>query len=110
MKTIEYGITEITVGNDNIKSKLVKFGDGKTRISTVFWDGELSGLQLCRSDKLKQEPFKEYKPGDDISPNSLPEEDKVYIIFDNEKSIDVMINRLIEARDNMRNSSYGVDL
>lgn len=108
MNKTDYGITSAKVGADVVESTIVKFGDGLTRISTVFWNGELSGVQLCRSDKLQKTPFKGFKPGEDRDPNTLLDDDKVYLVFDNEKSIDIMIARLQEAKENMRNPNYGL--
>lgn len=108
MNTADYGITKSRVGTDVVESTIVKFGDGMTRVSTCFWDGELSGVQLCRSDKLQNIPFKEFKPGEDRDPNTLLDDDKVYLVFDNEKSIDIVMDRLQEAKENMRNPGYGV--
>ena len=102
MYNLEYGISKGTVGEDNVESTVVKFGDGLTRISTCFWSDGISGIQLCRSDQLKTEAFKEYKEGDGVSPNDIHDDEKVYIVFDSERSIDIMITRLTEARDEMR--------
>lgn len=108
MNKTDYGITSAKVGDDVVESTIVKFGDGLTRVATVFWEGELSGLQLCRSDKLQKIPFKEFSPGEDRDPNTLLDDDKVYLVFDNEKSIDIVIARLQEAKENMRDPGYGV--
>jgi hypothetical protein len=107
MNKSDYGITKFKVGDDVVESTIVKFGDGLTRVSTVFWDGELSGVQLCRSDKLQKTPFKKFNPGEDRDPNTLLDDDKVYLVFDNEKSIDIVIAQLQEAKDNMRDPDYG---
>ena len=94
---IEYGIQKCTVGDDAVESTYVKFGDGLTRISTVGWGDKLSGIQICR-DGNEAEPFGIYKGQEANKVNKLPDLDKVYIVFDNKKSIDVMIDRLIEAK------------
>ena len=70
---------------------------GVTRISTVGWGDKLSGIQICR-DGNEAEPFGMYKGQEANKVNKLPDLDKVYIVFDNKKSIDVMIERLIEAK------------
>jgi hypothetical protein len=110
MDKLDYGITKLTVGDDEVESTIVKFGDGLTRVSTCFWDGELSGVQLCRSDKLQNTPFKKFNPGEDRDPNTLLDDDKVYLVFDNEKSIDFVIAQLQEAKDKMRDPDYGKKL
>ena len=107
MNKSDYGITKSKVGDDVVESTVVKFGDGMTRVSSVFWDGELSGVQICRSDNLQKTLFKKFGPGEDRDPNTLPEDDKVYLVFDNEKSIDIVIAQLQEAKDNMRDPGYG---
>lgn len=108
MNTADYGITTSRVGDDVVESTIVKFGDGLTRVSTCFWDGGLSGVQLCRSEKLQKVPFKQFQPGEDRDPNTLLDDDKVYLVFDNEKSIDIVIAQLQEAKENMRNLGYGM--
>lgn len=108
MNSADYGITTSRVGDDVVESTIVKFGDGLTRVSTCFWDGDLSGVQICRSDKLQKTPFKKFGPGEDRDPNTLLDDDKIYLVFDNEKSIDIFIAQLQEARDNMRVPGFGV--
>jgi hypothetical protein len=110
MNQTDYGITHCKVGDDVVKSTIVKFGDGLTRVSTCFWDDGLSGVQLCRSDKLQQTPFKKFNPGEDRDPNTLLDDDKVYLVFDNEKSIDAIIAQLQEAKEKMRDPDYGKTL
>ena len=79
-RNIKYGIQTCTVGDDNVESTYVKFGDGLTRISAVKWDDELSGIAIFRDELSPEEPF------------------GIYIAFDNERSIDVMIAMLRKAK------------
>ena len=94
---IEYGIQKCTVGDDAVESTFVKFGDGLTRISTVVWSDKLSGIQICR-DGNETEPFAVREGEQANKANKIPDLDKVYLVFDNKKSIDVMIERLIDAK------------
>jgi hypothetical protein len=96
MSNTEYGINKIKIGEDNVESTFVKFGDGVTRISSVHWDDKEAGVQICRSNKVDNTPFKEHGGGEEM--NELPDDDKVYIVFDNVKSLDIMVAKLTEAR------------
>ncbi len=94
---IEYGISNQIFGIDKVESKVASFGDGKTRISTVGWDGDLAGIQIVR-DKLMDKPFGVYKGDHAKVVNNMPNHEKVYLVFDNTKSIDIAIDRLEEAK------------
>ena len=94
---IEYGISNQIFGIDEVESKVASFGDGRTRISTVGWDGDLVGIQIVR-DELMDKPFGVYKGDDADLVNNMPNHQKVYLVFDNVKSIDVAIDRLEEAK------------
>ena len=82
MNELDYGISTIKVGDDDVDSKVVKFGDGLTRIATCGWGNNLAGVQLCRSDLLSDQPFIKFKAGDDYDPNGLYFDEKVYLVFD----------------------------
>ena len=97
---IKYGIQKVTVGKDNIASTYVKFGDGQTRIADVHWDDKQSGIMICRSDLIDNTPFSEHEDSEEM--NHLPDEDKVYIVFDNTRSIDVMISKLEDAKAHLQ--------
>lgn len=74
----------------------VMFGDGKTAIQSLGFDDGTCGVVLCRDGK-HNEPFGLNEDRDTY----LSKDDKVFIRFDNKKSIDVLIARLIESRDFM---------
>jgi hypothetical protein len=97
-RNIKYGIQTCTVGDDNVESTYVKFGDGLTRISAVKWDDELSGIAIFRDELSPEEPFGIYNGEEACKLNKLPDLDKVFIAFDNERSIDVMIAMLRKAK------------
>ena len=72
----------------------VAFGDGKTGIQSLGFEGGFAGVVLCR-DGNHDEPFGVNENKDTYkSP-----EDKVFLIFENSKSIDVLIDRLQEAKE-----------
>ena len=81
---IEYGISNQIFGIDKVESKVASFGDGKTRISTVGWDGDLAGIQIVR-DKLMDKPFGVYKGDHAKVVNNMPNHEKVYLVFDKTK-------------------------
>ena len=97
MAKYDYGLFKMIFGNDVIESYVASFGDGLTRISTVGWDGTHSGIQIVR-DKLCDEPFGRYSGKDADKVNNMPEKEKIYLIFDNVRSIDVAIRQLEEAK------------
>lgn len=100
MKDIEYGISNVEVGSKI--SKVVKFGDGLTSIYSSFW-GENFGLKLIRSEEINKvvEPFGFNKIGDyNWVDSGLVDDESVFIVFDNTKSIDAMIAQLNYVKDN----------
>ena len=107
MKNVPYGISEVIISD--IQCKAVKFGDGLTRIFSTFWGDEF-GVQLIRSDKINEtlKPFEANAEHDEnwVHPNTVADE-SVYIVFDNEKSLDAMINQLQYVKDNFK--SYQAD-
>jgi hypothetical protein len=97
MAEYEYGVLKMRFGIDSVDSAVASFGDGLTRISTVGWDGTHSGIQIVR-DELCNEPFGKYIGEEADKVNQMPESEKIYLIFDNVRSIDVAIARLEEAK------------
>lgn len=97
MANFKYGVFNLRFGIDKVKSAVASFGDGLTRISTVGWDGTHAGIQLVR-DELCTEPFGKYKGSDADKVNNMPDHEKIYLIFDNVRSIDVAICMLEEAK------------
>lgn len=98
MAKYDYGIFKMIFGTDNVASSVASFGDGLTRISTVGWDGSHAGIQIVR-DESCDEPFGKYVGDDAEKVNNMPEHEKVYLIFDDARSIDVAIARLQEAKE-----------
>lgn len=74
----------------------VMFGDGKTGIQSLDFEDGTCGVVLCRDGKHNT-PFG-FNEDKDTYKSS---EDKVFIRFDNERSIDVLIARLEEAKQYM---------
>lgn len=74
----------------------VMFGDGKTGIQSLGFEDGTCGVVLCRDGK-HDTPFG-FNEDKDTYKSS---EDKVFIRFDNERSIDVLIARLEEAKQYM---------
>jgi len=97
MKNVPYGISDLIVSEK--VSRTVKFGDGLTKIYSVSW-GDNFGLELVRDESIK--PFHKNKVGDDdwVDPKTINEE-SVFIVFDNEKSLDVMISQLQYLKKNI---------
>lgn len=103
---MEYGISDVTYGADNKPSKTVSFGDGKNRVLSVSFDDGTRGVAIVRDEDIKpfeRETFKEGTTGDDFSG------EKVYLLFDNNKSIDAVINQLIYVRDNLSDQASDDD-
>jgi hypothetical protein len=98
--SIEYGFNMVTVGDDRVESQYILFGDGLNRVSSVFFDDGTAGIQILRDDS-ESEPFAIYSAQEAQFVNNMPENEKVYIAFDNPKSIDVLINRLLDAKNSM---------
>lgn len=95
MKDIDYGISDVVFGEDTIASKTVKFGDGNTLISSVIWEGVGAGICLVRNKSDSHKPFQRYEKGElSYHINESPESEKVYIVFDNIRSIDSLIAQL----------------
>ena len=89
----EYGILSCKFGEDSKESVVVQFGDGMTGIQSLGYDNGDVGVVMCRDGK-HNEPF---GFNDDKDTHSS-EEDKVFLSFDNPRSIDVLIDRLQEAK------------
>ncbi len=100
MKDVEYGISDVNVAGK--VSKTIKFGDGNTRIYSAFW-GEQFGVQLIRNAILTENsvPFESNnnKSANWVEPSTIKDE-SVFIVFDNVKSIDALINQLQFVKEN----------
>ncbi len=95
MQDVDYGISDVIFGEDTNPSKTVKFGDGNTLISTVTWEGIGAGICLVRNKSDSHKPFQSYGKGElSYHVNESPELEKVYLVFDNAKSIDALIRQL----------------
>ncbi|AUR91239.1 hypothetical protein NVP1158O_12 [Vibrio phage 1.158.O._10N.261.45.E12] len=89
----EYGIIKVKLGTDAEESTMVQFGDGMTGIQSLGYDNGDVGVVLCR-DGNHNEPF-----GFNEEKNTYESsEEKIFLAFDNPKSIDVLIARLTEAK------------
>jgi hypothetical protein len=98
MSNIPYGISDVIVGGDKVKSRYVFFGDGKTRITTMSWEeSRTAGVQIVR-DGIDTTAFKTYRGKEAEEVNNLPNSQKVYLSFDCHRSIDLFIARLKEAK------------
>ena len=92
----EYGILNYKFGDDEKESVMIQFGDGMTGIQSIEYDNGDVGVVFCR-DGNHPKPF-----GVNDEENAYTSvEDKVFIAFDNVKSIDVLIERLEEAKSFM---------
>jgi len=94
-----YGISRVIYGNDNVDSTTCTFGDGLTMIASVGFDSGLCGVVFVRSRNIESKPFQVFTGGEsEIAVNKSPDDEKIYILFDNEKSIDALIFQLEESR------------
>lgn len=84
---MKYGIS---IGNSEVN---VMFGDGMTGIQSLGFEDGSCGVVLCRDGKHNT-PFGFNEDRDTYKSS----EDKVFIRFDNSRSIDVLIERLNEAK------------
>lgn len=101
MKEIDYGISREEVGDDNVKSTIVKFGDGMTRISGAGWEKGTWGVQFARVEDWP-EPFHVNETDQDVSTlNNIPDIKKVYLVFDNVRSVDALVDQLKDIRERM---------
>lgn len=99
MKDINYGISDVIFGSDTMPSKTVKFGDGNTLISGVNWGEFGAGVCLVRNKSEEHQPFQKYEHGElAFHVNKSPELEKVYLVFDNARSIDALIAQLELAK------------
>lgn len=98
MSEFNYGISTVVFGEDKKASNVVKMGDGLTRIASVRFDNGDSGLCFVRAEDIG-EPFQYFDKGEsERAVNKTPNEQKVYLLFDDERSIDAIENQLKEAR------------
>ena len=88
----KYGVGLIRFEGDDSILPCVQFGDGKTSVFTTVWDKQNVGLKIGRC-KDEVEPFKLHEYDEHNPPHEV-EGDEIHIMFDNQKSIDVMIGRL----------------
>lgn len=98
MRDINYGVHAdgVKFGNDRFASPTVKLGDGKTLIATVGFKNS-AGIVFTESDG---EPFETWKNGEKAYlVNESPEQEKIYIVFTSQKSIDAVIAQLLEAKN-----------
>lgn len=107
MKDIDYGISNVYFGADAITSKTVKFGDGNTLISGVSFGDYGCGICLVRNKSESHYPFASYKNGElNSHVNESPLDEKVYLLFDNVKSIEALICQLsIQMKHFMQDDS-----
>lgn len=106
---IEYGISEVAYG-DNSPAKTIMFGDGLTAIHDVSWEDKVTcGVVISRgAENCPSYPFEhlEKDNGDAVvDPHDFPEMEKVYILFDNIKSVDAMQAMLSQARSRLIDKS-----
>lgn len=93
----QYGIIKVKFGGDENESIMVQFGDGMTGIQSLGYDNGDVGVVICRDGK-HNEPF-----GFNLDKDThASQEEKIFLAFDSERSIDVMIERLQEAKEFMQ--------
>lgn len=94
------GYSEITSGEYGINHSEgcidIIFGDGKTGVQSLGFDGGVAGIVICRDGKHSK-PFGINEDKDTY----LSDEEKVIIRSTNPKSLQVIIDRLIEAKEFM---------
>ena len=95
MEDFEYGISSVDFGIGD--ETVVAFGDGKTGITTCFW-ADCSGIVIHRSEDAVPFLVTHYDQGTDT--NALGA-NKVFITFDNPKSIDILIAALQKAKKHL---------
>lgn len=95
---VKYGISKVQVEDEEHESTFIKFGDGRNRILDANWDDEHKGIVICRD--VECEAFHQEKYPEGTTTSDFQGE-KVFIVFDNNKSIDVMIKQLEHIRDNL---------
>lgn len=95
----QYGIIKVKFGDDKKESTMVQFGDGMTGIQSLGYDNGDVGVVLCRDGK-HSEPF-----GFNLDKDThASKEDKIFLAFDSERSIDVLIERLNEAKSFLKSN------
>lgn len=90
-----YGIKSVVFGNDENESTLVQFGDGKTAIQPILYDNGDFGVCIVRDGQFD----KPFGIGAKDSHDFDSDEGKVIISFDNPRSVDVLISKLLEAKE-----------
>jgi hypothetical protein len=95
---MQYGLSSVIFGDDKLESKVVKMGDGLTRIASVKFENGDCGICFVRAEDIGK-PFQIFDEGESNKVvNERTDEEKVYLIFDDERSIDAIENQLREAR------------
>lgn len=96
----DYGFSVINYENIdgyNYEAQTIAFGDGKTRINSLIWDDQV-GIAIYRDEAL--DPFLHLEFSETSPAPEMPDE-KVFITFDNAKSIDAMIKQLTYIREHL---------
>ena len=96
---MKYGITHF---NEDKLTDVV-FGDGRTGIFSIGFKEGVAGLQLRRDGKEPKPFWKEENPSKDlkVDANKFGDHQTVRLLFDNKRSIDIMIKMLEESKDNL---------
>jgi len=88
----KYGVGLVRFDGEDNDHPCVQFGDGNTRIFTTYWDDRNVGLKIAKIiDDIPAFSGANYS---DENPPHKTDGNEIHILFDNEKSIDAMINRL----------------
>lgn len=92
----KYGISKVNFGGDKNESTLVQFGDGLTAIQSITYDNGDFGVVIVRDGSFDK-PFGINEKSDSYAHDT--NDGKVIIAFDNPRSVDVLIARLLEAKE-----------
>lgn len=105
--SIEYGVTFAQVNNQEALTAIAKLGNGLIRVGNVssVEDGEDFVVGICIVDDKEIKVPYEAKQAKDFDPSKVDsvnlDAEKILITFTNTRSIDVVIERLQEAKDVM---------
>lgn len=101
MKANQYGVGGIIFSN-NVEKEIpcVQFGDGFTQIITVEWDTPDVALKLQHVENGPG-PFSERIYYNENNPAPVSDNPELYLLFDNVKSIDAMIDSLELIKSNL---------
>jgi hypothetical protein len=116
--SIEYGVTFAQVNNQEALTAIAKLGNGLIRVGNVssVEDGEDFVVGICIVDDKEIKVPYEVKQSKDLDPSKADsvnvDAEKVLITFTNTRSIDVVIDRLQEAKKVMEEykSSYEIPM